>query len=199
MKTTRKGFGLALTFALLAIAGCGGQQVTYEDEEAVETLTEDFGSTDVQMMAEEMIDDMNSHPAIQAFQNETKEGQRLIVLLSKVRNKTSEHIDMRNVMNSIRNGLIRSGRFRFAADKERRQDILDEIEYMESGAVDPKQAKAFGKQVGADVFFSGELTSIDKKRDGKRIIHYKLTLMLESIELAEIVWINEKEIRKKRA
>lgn len=198
MGNTWRFAGLAplLTGLVILGAGCSGPQVSYEDEGAVETFTIGFGSTDVQMMAEEMIGDLNTFPHLP---RKAADDSRLIVLLSQVRNKTSEHVDMRNVMNTIRTGLLRGGRFRFAADKERRQEILDELQYMESGVVDPAQAKKFGRQVGADVFLSGELTSIDKRHDGDRLIHYKLTLMLENIETAEIVWINEKEIRKKRS
>lgn len=189
---------LALLVALLALGLPGCQStpaVTYEDTEKVETLTVGFGATDVQMMAEEMINDLNSYPRLPK-----KEGDdpRLILLLSQVRNKTSEHIDMKNVMTSIRNGLIRGGQFRFAADKDRREEILEEIEYHESGAVDPNKAKKFGRQIGADVFLSGELTSIDKKSGAVKLVHYKLTLILEGIETAEIIWSNEKELRKRK-
>lgn len=185
-----------LSIFALGLFGCRSTQVSYEDEAAVETLTVDFGSTDVQMIAQHMIDDLNSYERLPK-----KEGEddRLMVLVDEVRNKTSEHIDMQNLMDSIRKGLLRGGRFRLAPRQERREALQKELEYQQSGWTNQEDAKAYGRQVNADVFLTGTLTSIEKRKRGRTIVHYKFTLELENIETGEIIWIDEKELRKKEA
>lgn len=180
----------------LAAAGCAPQRtVSYEDPDAVETLTIGFGTTDVQQMADAMIRKMNTDPKIP---KKDAEDPRLIVLLSDVRNKTQEHIDIKNVMSSIQTGLFQGERFRLAMDLDRRAAVQEELGYQASDWVDPNKARQMGKALGADVFLSGELTSIVKSAQGVKLVDYKLTLRLESIETGEILWIDEKSIRKRR-
>ena len=65
-------------------------------------------------------------------------------------------------------------------------------------------AKAFGKQIGADVVLYGNLRSIEKSKrrnleDGgykKDDVWYQFVLELVDIETGEIVWMEEKDIRK---
>jgi PBP1b-binding outer membrane lipoprotein LpoB len=73
-----------------------------------------------------------------------------------------------------------------------------------SGRVDPTQAKAFGKQLGADMVLTGTLRSIEKSRarniedaDGKTDdVYYQLVMELVDITSGESIWAEQKEIRK---
>ena len=53
-----------------------------------------------------------------------------------------------------------------------------------------------GRQVGADYFLFGEITSIKKAAGRVQDVYYKFTLNLVNIESGLIEWAEEKEIRK---
>jgi hypothetical protein len=156
----------------------------------VETLTVDFGSTDLQAIAEKMVRSLLSSPAIQ-------EGNRPVLQVATVKNKTKEHIDTKAITDKIRTTLINSGKVEFTA-AEIREDVLAELEYQrESGYVDPETRKPVGKQVGADFLLAGEISSINKQKGDTRDTYFKITLNLVDIETGLISWADEKEIRKR--
>ena len=84
-----------------------------------------------------------------------------------------------------------------AAAMEMNEELVKQIEYQESsGNVDQATAKRFGRQLGADYFLYGELTSIPKRTKRVDDIYMKFNLNLVNIETGEIEWADEKEIRK---
>jgi uncharacterized protein (TIGR02722 family) len=178
-----------LFFALLLVVyGCGSK-VQYGDATAVETLTADYGSTDLQMIAEKMVRSMLATPVIQ-------EGHRPVLQVSSVVNKTDEHIDTKAITDKIRTTLVQSGKVQFSA-AEIRQEMIDELQYQkDSGYVNPATSKKIGKQVGADYLLSGEITSIRKTKGGTKDVYYKMTLNLVDLQTGLISWADEKEIRK---
>ena len=102
---------LFCAFALCALVGLTGcaEKTRYGDARGVETVTNQFGSTDLQMIAESMTRSMLNAPVVA--------GANLpIMTVQEVKNKTSEYIDTRAITDSIRVELQKSGRVRFAVD-----------------------------------------------------------------------------------
>jgi len=187
-------FTKALIPALVVLAVClsaCGSKVQYGDPTAVETLTVDFGSTDLQMIAEKMVQSLLSAPIIQ-------EGHRPVLQVTSVRNMTNEHVDTKAITDKIRTTLLNSGKVQFTA-VEHREEVLEELEYQrDSGYVDQETRKTVGRQVGADYLLSGDITSISKERGGTQDIYFKITLNLIDVETGLIAWADEKEIRKRK-
>ncbi len=182
---------LMCTFALLCACGCAtAPEVRYGDAEQVETVTEDFGSTDLQTIAEKMVNSLLASPVLLT-------GERPVVYVHRVKNKTDEHIDTKAITDKIRTALLKSGKVRFSAVDEVNDEMIRQLEYqMSSGVVDPMTAKSLGHQVGADYFLFGEIMSIRKSSGRLRDVYMKLTLNLVNIETGIIEWADEKEIRK---
>ena len=195
---------VALTSALFL--GACTTTTQYDDPDKVETLTIDFGSTDLQMMAGAMVDSMLASPALAYLDHEGKgDDKRIIIYTAGVNNRTSEHIDTTGITATIRTSLLKSGRFRLVASDQGQDDIGEQVRFQQgSGRVDPTMAKAFGKQLGADVVLLGNLRSIEKgKRRNiedagakKDDVWYQFVLELTNIETGEIIWMEEKDIRK---
>ncbi len=193
-----------LLLALLFAPACSS--VRYDDPDRVETLTIDFGSTDLQTLAAAMTDSFLQSPTMQYLPHSSKgDDQRVIVHMGGVENRTSEHIDTRGITDSIRVRLLQSGRFRFVADAQGQDEIGDQVRFQQgSGRVDPNQARAFGRQVGADVVIYGTLRSIEKGRSRsiesggvrKEDVYYQFILNCVNIETGELIWAEEKDIRK---
>jgi hypothetical protein len=194
-----------LPFALSAcLLGSACSSTRYDDPDKVETLTIDFGSTDLQQMAGSMVDSLNAAPQL-AYHEKAGDDKRIIVYSAGINNRTSEHIDTSGIMDAIRVSLLKGGRFRLAATEQGQSDLADQVRFQQgSGRVDPAQAKAFGKQIGADMVLLGTLRSIEKSKrrnleEGgykKDDVWYQFVMEMVNIETGETVWAESKEVRK---
>jgi uncharacterized protein (TIGR02722 family) len=182
---------LFMSVSLFLFSGCATTPtVNYGSPEQVETVTADFGSTDLQMIAEKMVNSLLASPILSS-------GKKPVFYVSAVQNRTDEHLDMKSVTDKIKVTLLKSGKVRFSAVGEANDEIIKQLEYQaSSGAVDPNTAKSFGNQVGADFFLYGDFSSIRKSAGRVKDVYYKFTLNLVSIQTGLIEWADEKEIRK---
>ncbi len=189
MKKTIVILGLA-TLVIVA-AGCASTPaVSYGSPDQVETVTTDFGSTDLQMIAEKMVNSLLASPILAS-------GKQPVFYVQTVRNRTDEHIDTKAVTDKIRVTLLRSGKVKFTAIAEVKDELVNQLEFQaSSGMVDPATARSIGKLVGADYFLYGELASIRKSAGRLKDVYYKFTLNLVNIQNGLIEWADEKEIRK---
>lgn len=200
MKISRPSFLLLSLTTILAL-GLGGCATTspevssgpvkYGDAKAVETVTNEFGSTDLQTIAESMARSMlQSRPV-------TQSRERPLVTIAEVKNKTSEYIDTRAITDSIRAQLLKSGAVRFAVDINAMQNQTDElIRQNQTGMYKKSKSKKIGQMEGADFRVEGNITSIVKRTSDIKDVYYKFSLMLVNVESGVIEWADEKEIRK---
>jgi len=182
---------IAIAWLLMLCSGCAtAPDVRYGSADQVETVTTEFGSTDLQMIAEKMVNSLLATPLLQS-------GKQPVIYVHRVQNRTDEHIDTSSITDKIKVTLLKSGRVRFSAVGEVNDEILRQLEYQtRSGAVDPATAKSFGRQVGADYFLYGEIASIRKRSARVEDVYFKITLNLVNIGSGLIEWADEKEIRK---
>ncbi len=181
----------ALLAALAMLPACSSApNVSYGDPTAVETVTIDFGSTDLQSIAEKMTQSLLASGVL-------ANGQRPVLYVAQVKNRTDEQLDTKSVTDKIRTALLRSGRVRFSAAMEANSEIVNQLEHQNmSGLTSPETAKRYGKQVGADYFLFGEIANIRKQAGRVEDVYFKFTLNLVDIESGLIEWADEKEIRK---
>ncbi|HEX6592696.1 MAG TPA: penicillin-binding protein activator LpoB [Moraxellaceae bacterium] len=183
---------LPLAAALtLGMNGCS--TVQYGDATAVETVNTDFGSTDLQMIAEKMVDDMLASPAMAEI---SPNGKRPILFVDSIKNKTLEHIDTESITDTISTKLLNSGRFRFV-DMTKVDAISKQLDYQKnSGLVDETKSVQMGRQLGAQFMLYGNFSSIQKTAGSTKDVYYKFTLKLTNIESGLVEFQSEKEIRK---
>ena len=179
---------VALAAAALA-AGCAKEQTRYGDARAVETMTNTFGSTDLQIMAESMARSMLQAPVIAS-------ANLPIVTVQEVKNKTSEYIDTRAVTDTIRAELQKSGKVRFAVDAAAMQQQVEELERQQSELYDREQTAEKGRMVGAQYRMEVNIVSIVKQAEDIRDVYYKFNLQLWNVRNGLLEWSDEKEIRK---
>ena len=185
-------FAALMTSSVLTGCASTGSSVSYGDAQSVETLTKDFGSTDLQMIADKMVDDMLTFPVvIQLTQN-----RRPVMFVDRIRNKTQEHIDTESITDTIQNKLINSGKFRFV-DMTSANAMAEQLAYQKrSGMVNQSTSVKAGGQIGAEYMLNGNLSSIVKNAGGKSDVYYKFTLKLQNLQTGIVEWTSEKEIRK---
>ncbi len=180
---------LPLLAALALAAGCAKEQTRYGDERAVETLTNQFGSTDLQLIAESMTRSMLQAPVIVS-------GNLPIVTVQEVKNKTSEYIDTRAITDTIRAELQKGGKVRFAVDAAAMNQQVEELKRQQSEYYAKEEAAQIGRMVGAQYRMEGNITSIVKQVKDTKDVYYKFNLQLWNIRNGLLEWSDEKEIRK---
>jgi penicillin-binding protein activator len=180
---------LPLAAVLALAAGCAHEQTRYGDAKGVETVTNQFGSTDLQMIAESMTRSMLQAPVIVS-------GNLPIVTVQEVKNKTSEYIDTRAITDSIRSEMQKGGKVRFAVDAVGMNQQIDELKRQQGEYYAKEQAVAKGQMVGAQYRMEGNITSIVKQNKDTRDVYYKFNLQLWNIRNGLLEWSDEKEIRK---
>ncbi len=188
-----KFLNLGLVFiSVVALASCGPKAFVkgqYDDVARENLMNDQWSETDMQVAVKTMVDSMVSHSAI-------ANAKKLpTVMVTALQNKTSEHIDTQNIMDMVRVDLTNSGKVQFV-DKEAREDITNEYQYQNSGAVSEETKKTPGGQIGADFIINGRLDSIVQEVGKDKSVYYKLTLNLTNLKTGVIAWTNYKQIRK---
>lgn len=175
------------------IAGCSSDPVIeYGDAQAAETVAIGFGSTDLQSIAETMVDELAAFPALK----EKFKQQRPVVWVDRVHNKTTEHVDTEAVTDTIQTRLLRSGLFRFV-DVQQQSKVAEQLRYQrQGGQVDPATIVSLGRQIGARYMLYGNFAGIEKRNSKTKDVYYKFTLKLLDLETGLLDWAAEKEIRK---
>ena len=185
---------IALLGLAVILGGCSNK-VSYGDAQAVETTTIDFGSTDLQTIAGEMVDSMMASGSVSYINRD----QRPIVFVERIKNKTSEHIDTESITDTISTKMLNSGKFRFV-DMDRVESVRDQLNFQNNDElVNQSSAIQFGKMVGAQYMLYGNLSSIVKKDGSDQDVYYKMTMRLMDLESGLIEWADETEIRKQKS
>ena len=169
----------------------GDGNVAYGDAKAVETVTTDLGSTDIQMITEKMTQSLIQTPEIQ-----TAIKKRQLLMASPVKNKTSEYFDTRLITDTILSQLQKNG-LKYTIEGEDMQNQVDELSRQnQSGLYKKSKSAKMGNMEGAKYRLDGSISSIIKKGASVKDVYYKINLRLIEIESGVVEWTDEKEIRK---
>lgn len=135
----------------------------------------------------------------------SESGQKPVMIMYGISNRTDEHISTDGIANDIQTELVKSGNFSMV-NKSQRDNIMRELEYQYgSGNVDPRTMVEKARQVGADYMMTGTLRSIEKKQPRqvrlkkKTLKYYNLNLEITSIKTGLIEWADNVEIMRESA
>jgi penicillin-binding protein activator len=194
MKSAVSLFSALMMFAIIATtAGCGPKAFVrgeYDDVGRENNLNDLWSETDMQKVVTDLVAGMTAHNSIANAKRPP------IVMVTKLQNKTNEHIDTQSVMDMVRVELSRGGRVAFV-DREAREDVADEYNYQSSGMVSEETRKGPGGQIGADFIINGRLDSIVQEVGKDKTVYYKVTLNMTNLKTNLVVWTDYKQIRKK--
>ena len=186
------GTFLFLIFVLV-LSGCASTSVTRTSTDEVIDLSGRWNDTDSRLTAEDMVTDVLNRPWLENFMMD--EGEKPVVIVGAIRNKSSEHIETATFVKDIERELVNSGKVRFVASRSERQEIRAEREDQQSNATEDTMA-ALAAETGADFMLQGVITSITDAIEGKRVVTYKVDMELIDLESNEKVWLNAFEVKK---
>jgi len=187
-------FFLVLSF-FMSVLSCAGPSRSVQrisDKEQTD-ISGRWNDSDARIAAETMVQEMLTQHWLTKFKE--KEQRQPVIIISKVSNQTSEHINTKIISAEIEKELLNSGEIRFVASgkgrKEARNERLNQQDYasMES-------AKELANEQAADFILRGSLTSVEDVFDSERTVSYKIYLELVDIENNLKVWIGTKNIKK---
>lgn len=191
MNNSMKAFLAAVAIGTMALSGCAST-MQYGDAGSAKPISTEFGSSDLQQIAEAMVDSMITFPPMV----ELTSARRPVVSVDSVKNKSMQHIDTESITDSIRAKLIRSGKFRFI-DRTTDDQTVEELKIQQdSGLVDKKSAVQFGQQLGAEFLLTSNFSEIRQKAGSTTDVYYKFTMSLKNLKTGILEWSDEKEIRK---
>jgi penicillin-binding protein activator len=179
-------------FIALSVTSCGPSAFvkgSYDDVSKDNLLTDQWSETDMQHAVADLVGSLKKHSVI------VKAKTPPLMMVTRLQNKTSEHIDTESIMDMVRVELMRGGEVSFI-DKAAREDISEEYNYQNSGMVSEETKKGPGGQAGADLIVNGNLDSIVQQAGKDKTVYYKLTLNMTNLKTGVIVWSDYKQIRK---
>lgn len=117
---------------------------------------------------------------------------RPVVAIWPIQNATTQHLDdqMLTVLSSIETALVNTNDVR-VVDRNRQAELAREIGIQQGAAYDPASAQRLGRQLGAQYFFTGKITSVDERLNKMRRVQYSLFLQVIEVETGLIRFQNE--------
>lgn len=192
MKSIMKITVIVLSVFLLAACG-SSREVSRVDPNSTIDLSGRWNDTDSRLVAEEMVSDVLQRVWLTDFM--TSNGSKPVVIVGKIRNKSSEQIATDVFAKDIERELLNSGKVRFVASADERDEVRDERRDQQDFA-SAESFKKFYKELGADFLMSGVINSIEDSYEGEKVIFYQVDLQLINIETNEKVWLGNKKIKK---
>ena len=179
--------------AASVLSGCATTQAreTQLDRKAMSAALE---PQDVRRTVEKMVDSML---ADQDFIAEIG-GKKPVLDVSGIQNRSTMHVDMASITDSIRTKLLRSRKFRFMDRTNAAEDLQFMNDQALNGLTDQNKAVRAGQQSAAQMYLYGALTEMRQQVDGVTDRYYKFTLNLKDLKSGELVWSDEQEIRKEQ-
>lgn len=194
-KTARR-FLVLIPLALLAVqAGCaatamrGGAGTANPDLDRP-AMSVKLDRDDITFLVADYLERLEASPFWQATIKNA--GQPPVVAIWPIQNATSQHLDdqMLILLSSIETALVNTGRVR-VIDRNSQESLAREIGIQQGSIYDPRSAQRLGRQLGAQYFFTGKITSVDERLNNVRRVQYTLFLQVLEIENGLIRFQNE--------
>jgi penicillin-binding protein activator len=180
---------------MMSLSACSSRtSVERVDPNQVMDVSGDWNDTDSRLVAEEMIRDATSMPWSRRFM-EANAGKRPVVVVGRVANKSSEHINTRTFVQDMVNTFIRTETARVVSSGEQRDQVRDERWDQQDFASAATQAR-IRNELGANFMLLGEINTIFDREDGREVKFYQVDLNLTDLETSELVWVGQKRIKK---
>lgn len=180
--------------AVSALSVSCSRKVTRIDPGEQIDLSGRWNNTDSRVTAEKMIDDILRDKWVGDYQ-ESHSGNRPVVIVGFVTNKSTEHIDAETFVKDVEQSFIKSGRVRLVQGGKKREELRAERADQQTNA-SASSMKKFGLEQGADFILQGSINSIIDAHKKKKVVYYQINLELTNMQSNEVVWIGDKKIAK---
>jgi len=190
----KRNIFFALSFcSTLFFASCSHKVTRIDPSEQVD-ISGRWNNTDSRLVAEDITRTilgatwLTDHMA-------AKNGQRPVVIVGFVSNKSHEHIEAETFVKDVENSFVTTQKVRLVQGGKKREELRAEKADQQTNAT-VSSMKKFGLEQGADFILQGSINSIVDSHKRKKVVYYQVNLELTNIETNEVTWIGEKKIAK---
>jgi uncharacterized protein (TIGR02722 family) len=184
---------VALVSALTLGAGCTAFRSSVQEVNipTAKPLDASYDYSDLHWLGNSIGAELGSTPLL------GQASKKPILVVMGIQNRTSEHIDMKAITDTIRTVVINSGKASFVNESQR-DALLKEQGYQLANCT-PETRTAIGRQLGAKYMLTGSLIEIRKEEprqiraSRKEEIFYQLTVEVTDIESGLIAWTQQRE------
>lgn len=153
-----------------------------------------WNDTDSKMAADALIQQVLGERWIAEFQ-QAHQGNRPVVIVGLVKNKSHEHISAETFIKDIEKAILRNGSVRLVQAGDKREQLRGERADQQDFA-SPETTKRWGQELGADFMLQGTINSIVDSYQKEKVVYYQIDLELSNLETNELVWMGDKKIKK---
>ncbi len=176
----------------LSISACSRKVTRIDPGEQID-LSGRWNNTDSRLAAEELTHQILGERWVNDHERRT--GERPVVIVGIITNKSHEHIDAETFMKDIEQSFIRTSQVRLVQGGAKREALRAERADQQTNA-SVASMKQFGLEQGADYILQGSINSIVDSQKRRKVVYYQINLELTNIQTNEIVWIGDKKIAK---
>src|SRR3989339_959645 len=187
-------YGMVAFVMIVGMIGCSSMpKVTRTATDEMIDVSGNWNDTDSQLVSKEMITDSPGRPWLDDFVMAKKDKPRVIV--GAVLNKSHEHINTETFVKDLERELTNSGRVKFVAAKDQRDEIREERADQAKNA-EASTVKAMGHEYGADFMLKGQINTIFDEAGKTALKYYQVELEMIDMLTNEKVWIGQKKLKK---
>jgi len=189
---------VCITLICMALTNCRTAKVTYVDPESNEGITT-VGSIDIHdwgAAAEKNINSLLGSGVLGSG-----DGDKKVIMISHVRNNTTEHIDTDLLVKKIRIALNRSGKVltttAVSVGGPEDQASMAVRELRETAEFDQSTVQQEGTLIAPDFSLSGKIIQLNTKAGKYKQSAFAFQLSLTNLKNGLAVWEDEVQIVKK--
>ena len=195
-RKNRRIASIVLCIVLASLAfGCGEKRVTRVSAQSQTDLSGRWNDTDSQQVAKTIVTDCLAQPWLDNW-NQANAGQKPVVIVGKIINKSHEHINVATFTEDISRALINAGKVRFVSARSERENVRDERMDQHQGHTAEETRAGVGQEIGANFIMQGTINTIVDEIDNHKAIWYQVNVKLHDVTTNEIVWIGQHKIKK---
>ncbi len=186
---------LLLAISLLLVMSCKSVGVTRLDDNYDTDISGYWNDTDIRIVSENLVDDCLSSRWIVNYLLGSK-NTKPTVIVGKIQNRSSEHMDTTIISKKFELALVNSGRVNTVADFDFRADVREEkLDQQYNASLET--AAQLGEEVGAAFMLQGSVKFNIDQGSKTAIRTYYVDMELINIESGEKVWLGQDTVKKK--
>ena len=189
---------LPIGILVLLLLGCGGGPAYVRGSEVPDldkaTMSTKLDKVDLEKLFKENSASFEKSGLVRKWKTSTKD---IRLAIFPIRNETSEHIDSQldTLLGKFETALINEGTVTVIS-RENQRMLVEELKQQRSAAYNPAQAAQLGKQLGAQYFITGKITSSSEKTGSEKRVQYFLFMQALEIETGAVRWQAEANLTK---
>ena len=173
-----------ITIAIFSVS-CGGGGTRYLDPNKAKG-SKYWGPYEIKRVSKKMITSLYNYLR--------SKNTPALILVKRVKNRTSEHLDTKLLSDQITTNLIQK-RIQFI-DKSLDASAIKEMKDGMTGMIDPNYSVPIGKLRSPNLYLYGDIRENMRYMGDKQVQYLVVTLRLRELATRMIVWQDKKEFLK---